>query len=162
MDELFGLKEVEIASNEVTVGMRFLRYAGLKGCEGIFFWVGKQQGTSFKVTECLIPKQIAYRTESGVCVVVDDDELRKLNLHLFQNQEKLIAQVHSHPGKAYHSEMDDEYAIPREPGSFSFVVPDFAAGEFHPSTIAAYRLSTNGQWQEVGRSDLFTLINLVE
>jgi hypothetical protein len=37
-------------------------------------------------------------------------------------------QVHTHPGAAYHSTIDDTYPLVRTPGFLSLVVPAFAAG----------------------------------
>lgn len=160
--ELRNVSKIFIPKDQIDFGIDFLRYAGSKGCEGLFLLVGEIDGSAFHVTECLIPRQSAYKTQSGVCVVLDEDELRKLNLYLFKNNVRLLAQAHSHPGAAYHSEMDDEFAIPNEVGTFSFVVPDFARNGFEINRIAGYRLSESGEWVEQDEATLSKLITVSE
>ncbi len=54
------------------------------------------------------------------------EESRWLLRTLRARDEKLIAQVHSHPGSAFHSPGDNERAASFHPGYFSIVVPGFA------------------------------------
>jgi len=61
---------------------------------------------------------------------------------------RLIAQVHSHPGEAYHSRADDRYAIVTAEGGFSLVVPDFGDAPADPTAWAVYRLD-QGAWREL-------------
>ena len=57
-----------------------------------------------------------------------------------------MAQVHSHPGEAFHSPADDRWAIPRQVGALSIVLPFFAAGiseETFFEQAAVFTLSNN-------------------
>lgn len=85
-------------------------------------------------------------------MVVDGDELHRLNVYLHETGLRLIAQVHSHPTVAYHSETDDRYAVATTIGCFSLVVPDFAARPFALADCATYRLSALGVWEPVDTS----------
>jgi hypothetical protein len=107
----------------------------------------------------IIPAQAGLRTESGLCVYVGGDELHRLNVHLYEKQIKLVAQIHSHPTDAYHSDTDDAYAIATVLGSLSIVVPDFASRPFNMQECAVYRLDGRG-WIEVPPSDLPHLIEI--
>jgi proteasome lid subunit RPN8/RPN11 len=71
------------------------------------------------------------------------DELRSERL-------MIVAQVHSHPGDAFHSEADDEWAIVRHEGAYSIVVPRFARGVSVRSFVqdaAVYKLSAEDVWE---------------
>jgi len=94
------------------------------------------------------PDQRAITSESGVGYFVSGETLFQLNRALADTGLRLIAQVHSHPGEAYHSEADDRYAIVTVDGGFSLVVPDFGEAPADPSSWAVYRL-VEGDWQEL-------------
>lgn len=127
-----------------------LREFGRHGLEGFCVWLGS---TRAAVEQVLVPPQRSISSESGVGYFLEPETLFQLNRFLSTRGLKLIAQVHSHPGHAYHSVADDEYAIATKEGSLSLVVPDFARGPADLRTWAVYRL-TAGQWIEVPRSEV--------
>jgi hypothetical protein len=59
------------------------------------------------------------------------------------------AQVHTHPGSAFHSPTDDAWPIVHTPGFSSLVIPNFAQGE--PDFGGAYltQIQEDGSWSEV-------------
>jgi hypothetical protein len=63
---------------------------------------------------------------------------------------ELRAQIHSHPGTAYHSSIDDAYPAVRSPGFVSIVVPNFATAR-NLSGAHASLLDEHGAW---GKSPL--------
>lgn len=130
-----------------------LRAVGRRGLEGVALWAGVQEGATFGVSEAIVPRQDGVRTEHGLMVSVDGPELQRINLHLYRAGLRLLAQVHSHPTHAYHSAMDDEYAIATALGSFSIVVPDFAEAPFSVAGCATYRLSARPWWKPGGRPE---------
>jgi hypothetical protein len=97
-----------------------------------------------------------------VCVVVDGDELHRINVHLFKSKLRLIAQIHSHPTEAFHSDTDDAYAIATTIGCFSLVVPDFARDNFSFDKCATYRLSELGRWIFVHPATVNTIFQIQE
>lgn len=125
-------------------------------------WVGNVDGSSFRVTNLLIPRQTAVRSDSGICAVVEGSELRRIGMELYKEKLQLVAQVHSHPTNAYHSETDDEFAIVTTMGGLSLVVPDFAVGPFDLNEYAAYRLTESGSWEELNRREVARLIEVVD
>lgn len=125
-----------------------LREAGKIRAERFVLWSGVIIGSDFQVRTMHVPRQTAYRLPEGLCVRVEGAELHRLNVWLFENQERLAVQVHAHPTDAYHSETDDTYPIVTTRGGLSLVIPDFArAGVRGPGT-ALYRLGMSG-WDEV-------------
>ena len=137
-----------------------LRDCGRSGNEGLVVWSGTQEGDVFYVRTVTVPEQRAIRTGGGVCVVVEGPGLHRLNVWLHKNGERLIAQVHSHPTDAYHSEMDDHYAVVTASGSLSLVVPDFASRPFSVSDCAVYRLTAQGGWREISTKLAASLISI--
>jgi hypothetical protein len=158
-----GVQRVIVPRSAALEVQEFLRKAGRLGCEGFAVWAGRRESdTEFRVTEAVIPDQRPIRTESGIMVVIGPQELRRLNAWLYENNLSVIAQIHSHPTEAYHSEADDHLAIATVVGSFSFVVPDFAVSPFLLATWAPYRLAPDGLWKELDRRDVERIITLVD
>lgn len=158
MSDFTRIVQVNIPKSLVDEMQLFLRKVGATGREGMVLWRGFADGNLFSVTDILIPRQRGLNTEDGVCVVVDEDEMHEINVSLFQSGLRLIAQVHTHPTNAYHSETDDKYAIATTTGSLSLVIPNFAAGEFDITNCAAYRLDKGGGWIHVPPRQVKSLI----
>ena len=113
--------------------------------------------------ECaLIPEQRLIRGPSGVGVHVEGAELHRINVWLFDNGLRIVAQIHSHPTDAYHSDTDDDNALATAVGSLSLVVPDFARGPADLSRTAVYRLNQAGSWVPVPPADVSRLIEIVD
>jgi len=130
-----------------------LRHYGRDGYEGLVLWLGEKNSENAIVTNAIVPSQTPIRSESGVGYLVSGDTIFELNKHLHESGLRLIAQSHSHPGKAYHSEMDDRYAIATKEGSYSIVVPDFAVGEANLHRWVVYQLR-HGRWIELGKNEV--------
>jgi Prokaryotic homologs of the JAB domain len=123
-----------------------LRAVGRQGNEGFALWIGRRAGVEFRVDETIIPAQRGLRTGSGVCVTVGSEELFRINRYLYDSGRQLVAQLHSHPTDAYHSETDDTFPIATTAGAFSLVIPDFAVRPFDLAECAVYRLVPGEGW----------------
>lgn len=123
-----------------------LREAGNNGNERFVLWSGIIRDNYFLVKTMHVPKQVAYHLSTGLCVLVEADELHRLNVWLYEHGERLAIQVHSHPTEAFHSDTDDAYPIVTTRGGLSLVVPDFARYGVRGPNTALYRLSGTG-WQ---------------
>ncbi|MDE5445605.1 hypothetical protein GWG65_30175 [Bradyrhizobium sp. CSA207] len=139
-----------------------LRKVGREGHEGLGLWVGRQTGHHFQVHRTLIPAQRHIRTGDGVCVVIGPEELHRINVLLYREKLMLVAQIHSHPGRAYHSSTDDAYAIAATVGCLSLVVPDFARAPFDLGNIASYRLDGAGVWRSLTVEQASRMISIKE
>jgi hypothetical protein len=128
-----------------------LRDAGRSGVERFVLWSGIVESDRLHVRTMHVPRQTAYRLAEGLCVRVDGDELHRLNVWLFENNERLAVQVHSHPTEAYHSNTDDTYPIVTTRGGLSLVVPDFGRTGVRGPRTALYRLGMSG-WEELAPS----------
>lgn len=142
------------------VAYTHMRKAGKQRVEGVALFAGKEEGSRFTIAETIIPKQLAMRLEAGLLYAVDSDELHAINVWLYENNFSLIAQIHSHPTEAYHSDTDDAFPIVATVGGISIVVPDFAKGPVDLSTCAVYRLSDSGVWVELENEERNNLITV--
>jgi hypothetical protein len=131
-----------------------LRAAGRMGNECVVLWLSARPVTpGASIVEIYIPEQ-----EAAVDMFrIPPPGMTALMAHLRARKLGLAAQVHSHPGRAFHSEADDAWAIVRHEGALSVVVPNFAAGvnagNFLQS-VATFRLSPDDHWIEVSRAGL--------
>lgn len=124
-----------------------LQAAGERKEERVVLWLGPASARpgATSVTEMYEPDQITdidyFRLPPAT--------LQALMRHLRAGRLKIVAQVHSHPGEAFHSEVDDEWAIVRHVGALSLVVPDFARWTTPTNFVdqaVAYELSANNEW----------------
>lgn len=150
---LAQVEQLELAEHVLTQTHEVLRKYGHHGYEGLVLWAGTVRGPRAKVEQVLVPEQNPIRNESGVGYFVEAPVLFKLSKHLESNKLRLLAQVHSHPTEAYHSDTDDRYAIVTENGGFSLVVPGFAVRPIKLEECAIYRLR-GGRWDELGIAEV--------
>ena len=136
-----------------------LREAGATGHERFVLWSGVIRKKRLLVRTMHVPRQRAFRLRDGLCVRVEADELHRLNVWLYQHQERLAIQVHSHPTEAFHSETDDAYPMVTTRGGLSLVVPDFARYGVRGPDTALYRLASSG-WQELSPVEAGSVLHL--
>lgn len=139
---------------------KHLRYMGREHLEGVALLVGRSNDAVFDIMATIIPAQNSYQLESGLLYSVPGEELFRINKLLYENQLTLIAQVHSHPGAAYHSDTDDAYPIVTVQGGLSIVVPNFGYDAFDLDDWAVYRLSDRNEWKVLGEDEVRELIKV--
>lgn len=142
--------------------LAWLYKAGRRNVEGVALWAGVRDGDSFIIKRTIIPEQNAGSFEDGLIYVVKGEELHRIALELFDSGMQLIAQIHSHPGEAYHSQTDDAYPIVTVKGGISVVVPNFAEGGLNLRDWAVYRFLPETAWTELSQAKKETLIKLVD
>lgn len=136
--------------------------AGTRGVEGVALFAGTREQNVFNITQTIIPLQKAGDVEGGLIYVVGGEELERIGLELFDSGLQLFAQIHSHPGAAYHSETDDAYPIVTVLGGVSIVVPNFARGGVNISEWAIYRLLPGTGWTEVNGDDKEVFFKIID
>lgn len=138
-----------------------MREFGSHGWEVLVLWLGEvnTKECTATVLKAFVPKQKAVSSEDGVGYFVESDTLFELNRDLSATGLRLIAQVHSHPHEAYHSEADDRYAIVTAEGGLSLVVPDFGNASTDPATWAVYRLKGR-DWLEMRPDEVKELFKI--
>jgi hypothetical protein len=130
--------------------------------EGVALWAGVRKDDKFYIKRTIIPEQKSGSFDNGLLYVVEGKELHRIGLELFDTGMQLIAQIHSHPKAAYHSETDDEYPIVTVLGGISVVVPDFAQGGFNLSQWAVYRFLPYTKWTALTEENKKSLIQIID
>ncbi len=127
-----------------------LREAGAHGKECVVLWLAPAAVARppVPIVEVYRPLQVAEVDYFRL----PPQSMRAMMGHMRGARLKIAAQVHSHPGDAFHSEVDDEWAIIRHVGALSLVLPRFAfdtnVSNFAAET-ASYRLSPANEWLPV-------------
>lgn len=140
----------------------FLYERGLHGCEGMALWIGEpdgEDGDRVRLTRLLVPEQVCTKTEFGVAVDMTERAHFTLLDHVAPH-ERLYVRVHSHPGRAYHSERDDENLVLTHHGALSVVVPDFARRPLRLEDCAVYRLHNGRGWLPLAPNELARLFEV--
>lgn len=137
-----------------------LRSYAASRSEALVFWGGVVVSASVQVTGLYLLRHEAQ----GGRVRVTPEESRWLLRRLRQRDEKLIAQVHSHPGQAFHSHGDDERAASFHAGYLSIVAPDFAVPVREIGECEVFE-STGDCFRRLGAAEVrarLQIISLVE
>jgi len=159
MTSLQSIQSVILPKDLILKAHTHLHNVGKLGYEGVALWAGQQENHVFHVSATIIPAQIPIKNSFGVCYYVKSDELHRINVWLYENHITLIAQIHSHPGEAYHSNTDDLFPIVNSLGCFSLVVPNFAKQPFSLQKCAVFRLFSSG-WVRVPNNEVTRLITI--
>jgi hypothetical protein len=130
-----------------------LRQSGLRGEEGFVLWAGTIAGDFALVSTLVVPEVSAAATHGYVAEETVAQALRLLDHHDLLP----IAQLHSHPRRAFLSEIDATRPFVADLGFLSIVVPSFGFVDLaDTSTWSAHEYLGGGAWRplsiaEVGR-----------
>lgn len=67
-------------------------------------------------------------------------------------------QVHTHPGRAFHSPTDDAWPVIHVPGFLSLVLPRFALGSIGFDEAYLAEIAPNGTWRRVAIAEKLELV----
>jgi hypothetical protein len=162
MSGLLNIEVVRVPRRHVLEAHAHLQQVGRQGLEGFALWAGRQDEATFHVEHTIIPAQTGFWLPDGLCVMVDANELHRINVWLYQHTMTLIAQLHSHPTEAYHSTTDNTFPIATTTGCLSLVLPHFARQPFSLVQCAVYRLHPTRGWIELDADQVQRLIRLEE
>ncbi len=158
---LAWVTEFRIPESVLLPTLGILQKAGKEGHEAFVVWGARPGPTPNALTfaTALRPAQRAVSTPEGLLVIVDGEALFETNRLLYERQQILAAQVHSHPTEAYHSDTDDALPLVTLIGGLSIVIPDFAQdGNASLDRWAWYRLESLGRWAPVDANTSITLV----
>lgn len=131
-----------------------LRESGERGYEAVVLWIGSVVNpATARVTAAIRPRQLAYRSEEGCAVEVPPDSIGDVVAALLAGQ-FVLARVHTHPGRAYHSSTDDRNLLLAHPGAVSVVVPAFAEKPVDLAHCSVNELSPDGHWRELSSKEV--------
>lgn len=142
--------------------IEILQAAGQRREERVVLWLAAAPTTRepAEIVEVYEPEQI---TDIDY-FMLPTESLRALMGHLRSKRERIVAQVHSHPGAAYHSEADDKWAIIRQIGALSLVLPMFALDttpENFLEMVMTYELSPENEWINISNEGPMARIGIL-
>ena len=126
--------------------------------EAVLLWVGVRNDAHARVRRIVVPEFTSTRLHFEVTL----EERIALASALAAEGEMVLAQLHTHPGPAFHSNADDRFALPRHTGAISIVVPDFAAdwnGDLEDASVNIHR--GIGVWRELASWEISSVIEVI-
>jgi hypothetical protein len=143
-----NIRPVVVAQRIVVRTIEELRRGGRARTERFVLWLARKTQTEVIVCEPYVPD---YEASSDY-FRIGRPAMARLMEHLRENELMIGAQLHTHPGKAFHSQADDRWAIVRHVGALSIVLPSFArktTGANFFVEAKVYALSLRNRWTEV-------------
>ncbi|TAV76227.1 Mov34/MPN/PAD-1 family protein [Rhizobium leguminosarum] len=141
------MTRLSISKSLIQETINRLQVGGRRQEERAVLWLARQ------TVQVPVPVAEVYEPEQ----VTDVDYFRlppasmqALNAYLRTRRLRIAAQVHTHPGRAYHSKVDDEWAFVRHEGALSLVLPHFASTTMPTNflqQVMTYRLSPRNTWE---------------
>jgi hypothetical protein len=120
------LRRYVLAPSVLEDTYQLLHERGQQGLEAVVVWIGGiVDSENAKIVGVIRPGQVAYAGEDGCAVEVPPDALSEL-ISMLPEDLFVLARVHTHPGAAYHSPVDDTNMLISHNGAISIVVPNFA------------------------------------
>lgn len=147
-----GAVQLRLAHGHLEETFAILRRCGRRLKECVVYWTGPAAGDLVDGLEH--PEHRA----TGHGYEIDDRWLTMFSKDLALSQRSVQVQIHTHPGRAFHSETDDRWPIISQEGFLSIVIPNFAEGV--PSLDAAWigQLEADGRWRRLeSASEAFLL-----
>jgi hypothetical protein len=153
LEKEYSMTQIVIAKKLIAETVNHLQDAGHKKEERVVLWLAVKNRDPLTVCEVFVPEQ----ESSWGNFRIPRNAMMDLMRHLRTSRMFIAAQVHSHPFEAFHSPIDDEWAIVRHVGALSLVLPDFAINTFSDSFVddtAVFKLSEFNKWEEVPRQTI--------
>jgi hypothetical protein len=139
----------------------FFEQQGFYGHEGTALLVGRYENNLAVIRRLFVPEQIAYSSRFGVGVELTPRAHFTLTDNL-EHDERFFARIHSHPGRAYHSPVDDENQVINHVGALSIVVPYFARDPIVLERCAVFRYCPPNGWLPLSTCEISTTFEVVE
>lgn len=133
---------------------RLLGEIGGEGYEAVVVWVGRRLGACLaQVDTVWRPGQVCHRSEAGVGVEVPAEAIAAL-ISALPTDSLVLARLHTHPGCAYHSDVDDGNMLLAHQGAISIVVPDFARDPIDLAACSVNELRHGEGWIELAPDEV--------
>lgn len=130
-----------------------LRRCGASRRECQVLWIGPWSEPQ-TVTSIVHPTHHA----NGVGFELDSGWLTAFWQELARAAFGVRVQIHTHPGRAFHSATDDAWPLIHTPGFLSLVIPRFAMGDVGLSGAYLTEIGQDGHWHEVNLPDRLEVI----
>lgn len=134
---------ISLAPGVLKASFEHFRRCGAGRSECVVVWVGPLANPAH-VDEVIHPRH----TSTTVGYDIDPRWIGELWHDLARRERTVRAQVHTHPGRAYHSSVDDELALVHTPGYLSLVIPRFAEGPVGLKDSYLAIRANDGSWHQ--------------
>lgn len=141
-----------LPAHVLEASFRMFRQCGQGRCECVLYWLGRT-GSSGLVDALEHP---AHRRSFGE-YEIDSRWLTAFWFWLAREERQVLAQVHTHPGAAFHSPTDDAHPIVHQPGFISIVIPNFGKGPIGLANAWVGQLNADGRWLHLTHSQLLRI-----
>ena len=129
-----------------------LRECGDGRRECVVYWSAATDAPD-RVTDVVHPQH----TASPFGYEVDSAWVNEFFLALRRLRRTVRVQVHTHPGRASHSEVDDGFALAPTAGFVSLVIPNFAVGTPGLAGSHVVVMKPDGTWAPMQARELFAI-----
>ena len=130
-----------------------LRKVGDSYKEGIAYWSGVLDKNEAHITRTIFADNYPEFQNEERFARVSLDAALKIGEEIHKNNEILFAQIHTHPAKAFHSFVDDEYPISHRIGFVSIVIPNFAQNITSLSKCKVFEYLGKARWSELSHQE---------
>lgn len=114
--------------------LAYLRNHGRSNYEGFMCWSGIiVDDYDALVKSCIYPRLSELSDYGFLRAEIKLKSVFDIGQQVYDKQEFLLAQLHTHAFEAFHSYVDDSFPISHKPGFISIVVPFFARRKFYNS-----------------------------
>jgi proteasome lid subunit RPN8/RPN11 len=137
---------VPISVQEKTIA--HIRHCGTNHEEGLVAWSGIMRTGQLIVRNAIVPSNGVIK--EYMSLRFSDETIEQMADDILSKGEKLIAQVHSHPFEAFHSETDNQFPLVHRKGFLSIVIPYFGKSGFEDfNEFRVYEYVQNNEWIEL-------------
>ena len=145
---VFGPRPDIICEDAVWIeGVKELRRRAAGKRESGAFLLGTQ-GKCRKVKEFIFYDDIDPRALKSGIVVIDGRHLGKLWKLCREKGQRVVADIHVHPGGFQQSYSDRANPIIAETNHIAFILPNYATGAARPGEIGIYRYLGARKWKD--------------
>jgi proteasome lid subunit RPN8/RPN11 len=156
-----SMTKLHISPTAIEETLKSLKRSARRNSEGIVLWLGRRAEPTSSVSRVYEP----IHTAAADFFHIPKQGMAHMLALMGENDVSVLAQVHSHPQEAFHSEADDQWAIVRHLGALSLVLPDFARDatiENFMQLAATYRLDERNRWSRVSAHHLCSVLEVRE
>jgi hypothetical protein len=136
----------------------FFEAAGSYGREGTGLLIGSLRNDVVVARRFIAPDQVTGRDGGWVEVTMQGKLYVAANLH---SDEVIVARIHSHPSRAFHSAVDDSNPVLTAEGAWSIVVPYFGLGLRRGLETCAIYQRRLGRWQELTANEIMQDVSVI-
>ena len=129
-----------------------IRQRGERSAEGVMLWLGRRSALDSDVREAYEP---LYWSKADQFVVPHEGMFALMD-RICATGHAVLAQVHSHPERAFHSLADETWAVVKHVGAYSIVLPWFCAHttpENFWQEAAVFVMQPSCRWLELSATE---------